>query len=76
MDDKHRAARASAIMGDDLVVEALSVVKEYHMDTILSAESADEDVLEARRMILALEQVTNHLESVMLDGEINKRTAP
>ena len=72
MDNEQRAERAYNILNDNLFKEALSVVKEYHMERMLAESAGKKEVLEARRMVLALEAVTSQLEGVILTGEMEK----
>lgn len=70
MEKKARAQHAERLLNDDVLQEAFSVVKEYHTERMMRANTADGDVLEARRDFLALERVIGQLRSFVSDGRI------
>lgn len=72
MDKDQRASRAKSILEDGVFLDAISVVKEYHTATFLKPNAEAEEVMEARRMVLALTEVVNELVSFMTDGELAK----
>lgn len=76
MDDTQKAEHAKRLLEDGLFNEAINVVKGYHTATFCRIDATEQEVMEARRMVLALEAVTKQLEVYILTGEIKKRTAP
>ena len=65
-----RGVRAKALIEDDVFKDAVRVVKEYHTSKFISPMSSDADVLEARRMVLALTELATQIVSFMEDGKI------
>ena len=76
MDDTQKAEHAKRLLSDGLFNEAINVVKGYHTATFCQIDATEQEVMEARRMVLALEAVTKQLETYVLTGEMKKRTAP
>ena len=69
-DTEKRAARAKALLEDVTFKDALRVVKEYHTSVFLRPSATEDEVMEARRMVLALTEVANQLVSFVQDGEM------
>lgn len=70
---KRRGARALAILSDPLFTEAFDVLHHAQTQVFLDATCSDEQVLEARRMVLALEAVKAQFVSLVTDGKIAAR---
>lgn len=77
MDKKARAQHAERLLADDVWQMAHSVVLEYHTSVFSKVSATDEQVLEARRMVLALEAINSQLRSFVGTGKIiEKRSGP
>ena len=70
MDTKTRADHAKHLLDDEVLQSAFDVVKEYHKATFTKATATDAEVLEARRLVLLLEQVQGQLRSFVSAGKI------
>lgn len=74
MDKKTRAQHAERLMNDDVLQSAFNVVLEYHTDVFTKRSATDAEVLEARRMVFALNEVKAQLGRFINDGKmIEKR---
>lgn len=70
MDIKAKGQHAQRLLDDEVLQNAFSVVKEYHTEAFSRASATDSEVLEARRMVLALEQIKGQLRAFVSDGRI------
>lgn len=72
---KLRATRAQALLDDPLFSEAVRMLQDEQTEVFLSTACDDAQVLEARRMVLALSAVRDRLVSFVTDGKMaTKRT--
>ena len=70
MDKKARAQHAERLMEDDVLQNAFNVVLEYHTSVFTKRTATDAEVLEARRMVFALNEVKGQLGKFIGDGKI------
>jgi hypothetical protein len=70
MDVTQRAARARAILDDPLFTEAFDVLICTQIDVFKSEACDDAQLIEAQRMVRALNAVRDQLTSVITDGQL------
>ena len=70
MDKREKAQRADALLKDDVLQAAFDGVLLYHTSVLTRVSATDEQVLEARRMVLALNEVKNQLHRYVSTGDI------
>tara|TARA_R110000868_G_scaffold266297_2_gene525351 strand:- start:1162 stop:1407 length:246 start_codon:yes stop_codon:yes gene_type:complete len=70
MDKRTKAQRAEALLQDDVLQEAFDGVSLYHTSAFARVSATEAEVLEARRMVLALNEVKSQLRSFVLTGKI------
>jgi hypothetical protein len=70
MDKREKAQRADALLKDDVLQEAFDGVLLYHTGVLTHVSATDEEVLKARRMVLALNEVKSQLRRYATTGEI------
>lgn len=70
MDKRARAHHAERLLSDDVLEAAFTAVSERYQRTFRDASATSDDVLEARLMFFALEQVKANLRSYVTDGKI------
>ena len=69
-----RAARATALLNDELLVEAFAASRQQLIDAIIMSRDDASDLREARyRDIKALERVQEHLKSMVIDGKLAQK---
>tara|TARA_R110000796_G_scaffold79828_2_gene177009 strand:- start:61 stop:306 length:246 start_codon:yes stop_codon:yes gene_type:complete len=73
MDRKEKAQRAEDLLNDDVLQSAFNVVSEYHTGVFLRVLATEAEVLEARRMVLALNEVKNQLRRYVATGQMIKK---
>ena len=74
MDKKARAQHAERLVNDSVLQEAFNVVLEYHTSVFLNASATDDEVLKARDLAKALNEVKSQLKSFVATGKmIEKR---
>jgi|TARA_R110000850_G_scaffold137972_2_gene259103 hypothetical protein len=70
MDKREKAQRADALLKDDVLQAAFDGVLLYHTSVLTRVSATDEQVLEARRMVLALNEVKSRLHRYVSTGDI------
>ena len=65
-----RGRNAERLLSDETLREAFSVLISLHSDVIFSTNTSDDDALEARRMVLALNKLDSQLQSFIADGKL------
>jgi hypothetical protein len=70
MDKREKAQRAEALLKDDVLQEAFDGVLLYHTGVLTHVSATDEEVLKARRMVLALNEVKSQLRRYVSTGDI------
>ena len=73
MDRKLRASQADRLLNDDVLQEALSVIKKSQIGVFTSPNSSQEDIMEASRMVRALGAIEDQLMSFVTDGKLLER---
>ena len=73
MDANAKASRAASILEDLVFIEAISVVKGYHVDVFLEHSSTPEEIMEAHRAVRSLTLVQGQLQSFVDDGRLLER---
>ena len=73
MDTLVRAARARAILDDEVFKDAIDGLKKDQIDIFLSSASELDQIDEARRQVRAIEALRDRLKSVVNDGQILER---
>jgi hypothetical protein len=79
MDIEQKAERARAILNDDLVIEAVSKIRERQMNAFANSAIGDAEALsQARLKLWAIEQVVGELQSsidelTIRKGKVRKR---
>lgn len=74
MDKKARSQHAERLLSDDVLKSAFDVVSMRYQSVFTDPSATEEHVLEARRKVLALEQVKSQLRAYVGDGKmIEKR---
>jgi len=68
-----RAARARAILDDEVFKDAIDGLKKDQIDIFLSSASELDQIDEARRQVRAIEALRDRLKSVVNDGQILER---
>jgi hypothetical protein len=80
MDIAAKAARAQQILTDEVFTEVISVLKKDSIGVFTYPNATDEDVMEARRTVLALSLVEQQLQKFVNDWKLLERkqkgTAP
>jgi hypothetical protein len=70
MDKREKAQRADALLKDDVLQDAFNGVLLYHTGVLTHVSATDEEVLKARRIVLALNEVKNQLHRYVSTGDI------
>ena len=70
MDKREKAQRADALLKDDVLQAAFDGVLLYHTGVFDRVLATDEEVLKARRMVLALNEVKGQLRRYVSTGDI------
>jgi hypothetical protein len=70
MDKLEKAHRADALLKDEVLQDAFNGVLLYHNGVMINVSATDEEVLKARRMILALNEVKGQLRRYAKTGDI------
>jgi hypothetical protein len=70
MDKREKAQRADALLKDDVLQDAFNGVLLYHTGVLTHVSATDEEVLKARRMVLALNEVKGQLSRYVKTGDI------
>tara|TARA_R110000824_G_scaffold347748_2_gene534506 strand:- start:8209 stop:8454 length:246 start_codon:yes stop_codon:yes gene_type:complete len=70
MDKKEKAQRAATLLGDDVLQSAFDGVLCYHKSVFERVSATDAEVLEARRMVIALNEVKSQLRRYVATGEM------
>ena len=70
MDKRAKAQRAEALLNDDVLQEAFNGVLFYHTGVFTRVTATEAEVLEARRMVLALNEVKSQLRRYVSTGDI------
>jgi hypothetical protein len=70
MDKREKAQRADALLKDDVLQDAFNGVLLYHTSVLTRVSATDEQVLEARRIVLALNEVKSQLHRYVSTGDI------
>jgi hypothetical protein len=70
MDKREKAHRADALLKDDVLQDAFNGVLLYHNGVMTNVAATDEEVLKARRMVLALNEVKSQLSRYVKTGDI------
>ena len=73
MDTLVRAARARAILDDEVFKDAIDGLKKDQIDIFLSSASELDQIAEARLQVRAIEALRDRLKSVVNDGQILER---
>jgi hypothetical protein len=70
MDKREKAQRADALLKDDVLQEGFDEVLLYHTSVFARVSATKKQVLEARRMVLALNEVKGQLRRYVSTGDI------
>jgi hypothetical protein len=70
MDKREKAQRADALLKDDVLQEGFDGVLLYHTSVFARVSATKKQVLEARRMVLALNEVKSQLSRYVKTGDI------
>lgn len=70
MDKRARAQHAERLLADDVLAAAFDAVSERYQRVFRDASATPDDVLEARDMFFALEQVKATIRGFVTDGKI------
>jgi hypothetical protein len=70
MDKREKAQRAEALLKDDVLQEGFNGVLLYHTSVFARVSATKKQVLEARRMVLALNEVKGQLSRYVKTGDI------
>ena len=73
MDKVERAHQSKRLMDDDTLISAFDGVSSACVAVMSNHASTDEQVLEARRELLALNRVKSRLASFIADGRIEQK---
>jgi|TARA_R110000796_G_scaffold101704_1_gene210441 hypothetical protein len=70
MDKREMAQRAATLLGDDVLQSAFNGVLSYHTGVFTRVSATEAEVLEARRMVMALHEVKSQLRRYVATGEM------
>ena len=70
MDKRAKAQEAESLLANDVLQDAFNGVLLYHTGVMTNVSAADEEVLKARRMVLALNEVKGQLRRYVSTGDI------
>ena len=70
MDKRERAQRAEALLKDDVLQSAFDGVLLYHTSVFDHVSATDDEVLKARRMVLALNEVKSQFHNYVATGKM------
>lgn len=73
MDISTKAARAQQILNDEVFKEALSVLKDDSVRVFMYPNSTDDEIMEARKAVLALSLVERQLQKFVNDWKLLER---
>lgn len=73
MNIKDKAARIRTLKADDTFKEVLSEVKERQIAVFVDVDSSEDQRGKAHNIICALNEIENHLDSVLADEVIYDR---
>lgn len=73
MDISAKAARAQQILNDEVFKEALSVLKDDSVGVFMYTNSTDDEIMEARKAVLALSLVERQLQKFVNDWKLLER---
>jgi hypothetical protein len=73
MDVKVKAARAKAILEDDLFKEALSMLIDSQVGVFKYPTASEEDIMEAHRMVRCVSLLERQLQSYVTTGRLLER---
>lgn len=68
-----RAHQAENLMRDTVLLEAFEALSKTYTNAFVSAGASDDDVLNAHRMILALQSVKSQIQTYIVDGKLEVR---
>lgn len=68
IDKKNRAQHAENLLRDDVLQAAFEAVRKACLSTMTARGTTDEEALEARRDLFALDRVEGRLRSFVADG--------
>lgn len=69
MDAIAKGQHAKRLLADEILQEAFNVVKSNHVKVFEDAAATDDQVIEARRNLLALESIKRQLKNFEYDGK-------
>jgi hypothetical protein len=70
MDKREKAQEAESLLANDVLQEGFDGVLLYHTSVFARVSATKKQVLEARRMVLALNEVKTQLHRYVLTGDI------
>mgnify|MGYP003626094149 FL=1 len=70
MDKRAKAQEAESLLANDVLQDAFNGVLLYHTGVMTNVSATDEEVLKARRMVLALNEVKGQLRRYVSTGDI------
>tara|TARA_R110000803_G_scaffold51114_6_gene105830 strand:+ start:2746 stop:2988 length:243 start_codon:yes stop_codon:yes gene_type:complete len=73
MEPSIKATRAQQILNDEVFTEALSVLKKDSIGVFLYPTATDEEIMEARKAVLALSLVERQLQRFVDDWKLLER---
>jgi hypothetical protein len=73
MDKRTRASQAAHLMRNPVLLEAFEAISKSYTNAFVSVGASDGDVLEAHRMILALQAVKSQIQTYIVDGKLEER---
>ena len=72
MDTHVKAARAKQLLEDEVFKEALDMVLSAQVGVFQYPTSSEEEIMEAHRMVRALDALETQLVSFIVDGKISE----
>lgn len=73
MNKLERGQIAEGLLQNPVLQEAFNNVKQQAIDVFLSGASSEEEIMDARRMVRALERVEQELSAFKLDAALTRR---
>lgn len=73
MNKLDRAQIADSLLQNPVLQEAFNHVKQEALDVFLNDASSEEQIMEARRMVRAINSVSGRLSSFILDGALSRK---
>lgn len=71
MTPEQRQMNAERLLSDETLQEALNVIRQNAVGVFIYPNSSQDDIMEAHRMVRALDAFKTQLESFIMDGKIS-----